>query len=231
MKKHETAFFTMTGRTISLFESNTAIWIGNKPIEKAIERLKLQYADSNKLLLLKEGINPTGYTSAKDSAYADMCDFGYTLSKRLCSLARETNDLKLLALVEYSNSSFTNGMEKEVLNRCKVMADQAAKYKATGADYKIDDESIAKLQTLIDTYNNMPEERDNVKKQKKVAGSDIEKEIQKMRLTFKLLDDLVEGLIEDSNFREKYTGARVIGDHKGRRNKEDNGNGNDKPKA
>jgi hypothetical protein len=86
-------------------------------------------------------------------------------------------------------------MEKEVLTRCKVVAEQALKYKAFGADYKINDESIAKLQTLIDTYNNMPEQRDNAKNLKKVAGTDIEKEIQKLRVTFKLPDDLGESQI------------------------------------
>ena len=231
MNKLETAYITMTGRTISLFDSNTTIWTGVKPIETVLGRLKIQYADSNKLLLLKEGTDPTGYTSAKDLAYTDMRDFGFTLSKRLCSLARETNDLKLQALVEYSISSFSAGMEKEVLNRSKVMAEQAKLYKETGADYKVDDEAIAKLQALIDTYSNMPEQRDNAKKLKKVAGNDVEKKIHEMRLTFKSLDDLVEGLIEDSNFSDKYHEARVIGDHRGRHSKAENGNAKDTPKA
>ena len=107
MNKLETAYITMAGRTISLFDSNATVWTGIKPIETVLGRLKMQYADGNKLLLIKEGTDPTGYTSAKDAAYVEMRDFGFTVSKRLCGLARETNDLKLQALVEYSISSFS----------------------------------------------------------------------------------------------------------------------------
>jgi hypothetical protein len=215
----------MVGRVINFCNENQASWKSISVFAKTYQQLLDNAEVGLGLLKAKEGIATEGFTTAKDLKFKAMKSAGYILSKRLASFARDNEEWVLLSLVLYSESGFSKGSEKEVMNRCMVVADQGDKFANRAGDFKVNAEVIANLRKLINEYKGMPEQRDNVRSAKKITGQDIRDDIKRIRAILDNLDDKVEGLIDDKNFRDRYFEARAIVDH-GSRNSGKNG---DKP--
>ena len=212
MKKLEINYFSMTGRVIAFCDDNPAPWQGVAAMEEQLTLLKDQYAQGEQLMNQKESANPKGQTDAKDDKFEAMRVLGFIVAKRLSGLARKKNDPELLNLVNYSESSFKRGPERQVKERCKVMADKAHALAgdAEAPGYKVTEEAATQLDTLITDYSLLPEKRDNTVTARKVTGQAIESLIDAIRQTLDGLDDLVTGLIEDEDFQDNYFEARAI---------------------
>jgi len=211
MDKDESGYFGMVGRVINHCQENSTEWQAIPVFVKTFGELLSKSEAGLELLKQKEATKTEGFTTAKDLKFTEMKAVGYTMSKRLASFARDNEEWVLLSSVQYSETGFSKGAEKEVLNKCMVVADLADKYVDRAGDYKVNADGIANLRKLIGEYTGMPEHRDNVRSSKKVTGQDIRDDIKAIRAILDNLDDKVEALIDDKNFRDLYFEARVIG--------------------
>ena len=121
--------------------------------------------------------------------------------------------MALIPLVDVSVSSFSRGPEKEVINRCKAITELAVKYLANLGTFKVTSDEIDQINNLIAEYQEHIDNRSNTNIAKSSSGEDIFDSIGDMRHQFDILDDLVEGLLDDQTFIRDYKAARLIDDY------------------
>ena len=210
MDKKENAYLEMANRTLLICDQNTSFWDGNVVISKVVNTLRGLVASGNNLQKDKTGTDYTGLTSAKDEKFDEMTQKAFKLAKKLASFARIEGVREILPLVDYSISSLKDAPEKEVMRRCMVINEKARQYMGRLADYNVTLDEVESLDTAIAAYKDMPEDRNNVKSSKKIIGQDLAKAIKAIREQFVILDDVVEGLVDDESFQRKYFEARMI---------------------
>jgi hypothetical protein len=221
MDKKENAYLGMVGRTLHFCDQTSSVWNSFSVFVKEINAIKELHSSGNLLLKEKTETVPLGFTTAKDNKFEQMTQKALKLAKKVASFAKVNGLVEILPLVDYSQSSLKDGPEKEIMNRCTVISEKALKYIDQLADYQVSRIQIDELNALIEEYRVMPDIRDNVKITKKVTGHDIQKVIKSIRQHFTILDDMVEGLIDDENFQDNYFEARMIIDRGARKSVEE----------
>jgi hypothetical protein len=86
-------------------------------------------------------------------------------------------------------------------------------------NYQIDNAAVDKLSQSIELTSSLYAIRDTVVDQRVEATADLEKLFNTARKQLKILDDLVEGYLDDETFIATYFNARKIHDLKGKRAK------------
>ena len=120
--------------------------------------------------------------------------------------------MSLQPLVDVSMSSLLRGPEKEVINRCKAIATIATAHITELDSFKVTQAEIDLINQLISDYNEHINNRSTTCINKSSSGQDIANSIGIMRHQFDLLDDLVEGLLENDTFIRDYKAVRMIDD-------------------
>jgi len=74
-------------------------------------------------------------------------------------------------------------------------------------------DEIVQIKKLISEYQNHIDNRSNTNISKSSSGEDIADDIAEIRHQLDILDDLVEGSLEDDTFIREYKAARLIDDY------------------
>ena len=113
----------------------------------------------------------------------------------------------------YLLPNIARGPEKEVINRCRAIADIAVKHMDNLVSFKVTSDEIDQIKNLISEYQSHIDNRSNTNISKSSSGEDISNNISEMRHQLDILDDLVEGSLEDNTFIRDYKAARLIDDY------------------
>jgi hypothetical protein len=203
------------------FDKNIPVWNGNVLVVGGVNNLK-KTSEAIKAAAQKQQTNlPTGYTAAKERARDELESLLYQTSIRLRSYARTTNNDVLIAQLEYSQSALGRIRHNDLLTYGRVVVEACKQYLPELLVYQIDDMTINELSQSIDRTETLFSERNTIVSQRVEATADLEKLFSVARKQLKILDDLVEGYIDDETFVITYFQTRKIHDLKKKKTKKE----------
>ena len=102
------------------------------------------------------------------------------------------------------------GTEKEAINRCAAIVSKAESMIDVFSPYKVTADGLAEIRQMIEAYEQHVETRSTVKTDKSLSIQDISGQISSLKNRLALLDDMIEGLIEDEEMVARYKNVRII---------------------
>ncbi len=165
--------------------------------------------------LTQQEMDTTGYTLDKDQQLALVGAVTEPLVRGLRPLARMTGNNALLQQVDFAPSELVYGPEEESVNRCQLIHDAAAARATALAEYGVTPAMVSAQQVAIDTFRPLAGLRDAVGATSQAATAALPDLFDQLRAQFKLLDDLVENLVDDAPFKATYRELRTIIDTRG----------------
>jgi len=115
-----------------------------------------------------------------------------------------------LQFVDHSENSLSAGPEKEAISRCAAIVSKAESMIDVLAPYKVTANGLVEIRQLIEAWEQHVETRSTVKTNKSVSIQDISGQISSLKDRLVLLDDMIEGLIDDEEMVERYKMARTV---------------------
>jgi len=213
MKQTDFNFLNMSDRVLSHMLVGIELWKNEPEIVEVVEEIKQKRDDVSEKGALESGLSGKGHTSAKDNTLDSLATKTCKLSKKISGYAKKRGLLNLIPLVDVSVTSISRGPEKEVINRCKAIADIAVKNMDDLVSFKVTVDEIEQIKNLISEYQLHIDNRSNTNISKSSSGEDISKDISEIRHQLDILDDLVEGSLDDNTFIRDYKAARLIDDY------------------
>jgi hypothetical protein len=213
MNQREFNFLNMTDSVMSHMLIGKLLWENNPEIVEVVEAIKQRRNDITVKGAVEAGLSGKGHTSAKDNTLDTLATLTCKLSKKISGYAKKKSLLELIPLVNVSVSTISRGPEKEVINRCSAIADIAVKHLENLASFNVKTDEIEQIEKLISEYQNHIDNRSNTNISKSSSGVDIADDIGEIRHQLDILDDLVEGSLEDNPFIREYQATRLIDDY------------------
>jgi len=212
MNQSEFNFLNMSDRVTAHMFDGKLLWENDPEIVEVVEAIVQLRNDISKKGALEAGLSGKGHTSAKDNTLDTLAAKTFKLSKKISGFAKKKGLLELIPLVNVSLSTISRGPEKEVINRCRAITNIAVKHMENLASFSVKNDEIEQIKKLISEYQNHIDNRSNTNISKSSSGEDIANDIGMMRHQLDILDDLVEGSLEDDTFIREYRVARLIDD-------------------
>ena len=213
MNQREFNFLNMTDSVMSHMLIGKLLWENNPEIVEVVEAIKQRRNDISVKGAIEAGLSGKGHTSAKDNTLDTLATLTCKLSKKISGYAKKKSLLELIPLVNLSVSTISHGPEKDVINRCRAIADIAVKHLENLASFSVKKDEIEQIEKLISEYQNHIDNRSNTNISKSSSGVDIADDIGEIRHQLDILDDLVEGSLEDNTFIREYRATRLIDDY------------------
>jgi len=212
MNQSEFNFLNMSDRVMSHMLVGKLLWENDPEIVEVVEEIRKLRNDISEKGALEAGLSGKGFTSAKDNTLDALVEKTCKLSKKISGYAKKKGLLELIPLVNVSLSTISRGPEKEVINRCRAITNIAVKHLENLASFSVKNDEIEQIKKLISEYQNHIDNRSNTNISKSSSGVDIADDIGEIRHQLDILDDLVEGSLEDDTFIREYRVARLIDD-------------------
>jgi hypothetical protein len=185
-------------------------WSDEPEIVSEINAIESEFNLVNEDLNLVSGLETTGYTQSKNSTFDNIIHATYKLCRKMCVYARRKNDNVILPLADQSESSLSAGIEKDAINRCAALVKKAESMLDVLSPYKITADELVNIRQLIQVYNQHLGDRSTVKTSKTVSVHDISATINSLNKHLVILDDMIEGFIEDEDMIARYKSARIV---------------------
>ena len=210
MKQSESNYLTMVQAVLANLRKDHAFWSEEPEIVSEVEAIESEYNLATEGLGLVSGLDSTGYTHSKNFTLDTTVRSTFKLCRKMCVYARRNNDNVILQLADHSVSSLSAGMEKDVISRCNAIINKAESMLDVLSPFKITADELANIRQLIGVYNEHIEGRSTVKTSKTVSIQDISDLVESLNNRIAILDDMIEGFIEDEDVIARYKAARII---------------------
>lgn len=210
MKQSESNFLRMVQSVLANLKNDGAMWAEEPEIVSEVNGIESEFGQVNEYLEHISGLDPTGHTKSKNNAFDVVIKATLRLCRRICIFARKQNDIALLQFADHSENSLSAGTEKEAISRCAAIVGKAQSMIDVLTPYKVTADGLVEIRQLIEAYEQHIETRSTVKTNKSVSIHDISGQIASLRDRLVLLDDMIEGLIEDEDMIARYKAARTI---------------------
>jgi hypothetical protein len=221
MRTVQSNYLNMINAVRGHFSANTSVWSNNPLIASGVNNLN-ETGDAITAAATKQKINnPTGHTVAKERARNELEELVYRTSVRLRTYARLTNNDVLAVKLDVSQSALDRMKHNELLTFGRVIVAACEEHLSKLENYQIDSNTVSALSQSINLTASLYTERDTVVDQRGEVTADLDKLFTVARNQLKILDDLVEGYIDNETFVATYFNARRIHDLGGRRTKKD----------
>jgi hypothetical protein len=212
MRDTQSNYLNMANAVIQHFDGNFNVWNNIPLVVSGVNSLKNTTEAINIAAIKQKNSSPTGYTAAKERARNELESLVYRTTVRLRSYARSTNNDVLTAKLNFSQSTLDRMKHNDLLTYCRLVVAACGEYLPELANYKIDSNTINELSQSIERTSLLYAERDTVVDERIEATADLEKLFSTIRNQLKILDDLVEGYIDNDTFVATYFNARRIHD-------------------
>ena len=212
MKQTDFNFLTMCDRVTAHMRRGMNLWENEPEIVEVITIIEEKRAGISAKGAAESGLSGKGFTTAKDETLDSLVTITCKLSKKISGYAKKNRLLELIPLVDVSANSLASGPEKKVINRCKGITEIALKNMEKLVSFRVTSDEIDKINMLISDYQNHIDNRSNTNITKTSSGVDISENIREIRHQLDILDDLIEGLLEDNTFIRDYKASRLIDD-------------------
>lgn len=210
MKQAESNYLTIVQSLLANLKKDQAFWSGEPEIVSEVDAIESEFNLVNQDLNLVSGLDPTGYTKSKNTTFDTIIRTTYKLCRRLCVYARRQNDTILLQFADHSENSLSAGIEKDAISRCSALVNKAEPILDVLLPYKITADDLTHIRQLIEVYNQHLEDRSTVKTSKTVSIHDISGQINSLNNRLILLDDMIEGFINDEDMIARYKASRIV---------------------
>jgi hypothetical protein len=227
MTQDQLNFNTMLAAVLQYLADNSPEWSTNSVVNAGVKNVQAAKAAIDAKAQLQQDSNKTGYTDKKNIDYENMLTLAYRLGVRVYNYAVSMNDPVMTQAVHFSRFTLESGTEQNVVKRCTTIAEQAAAalaaVPAPSVDYKITAAGVSDLQSAIALIMPDTAERDVVGGTHIDTTATLAKLISDARTKLKMLDKLIEGMVDDDedDFITGYEVVRRITDRRAR--------GKDKP--
>jgi len=213
MEQKSINFLKMISGVIAGMEQEKAVWEAETEIVSkhgSIKSLFDSIDGKNQSIL---STDKTGYTSVKDNLFDNITEATHRLTRQMSAYAKINGNHVLLPLVDVSMSALTRGPEKEAVNRCAAIVEKAVQMLPQLATFKVKQEKLDEIRQQITDYNTSLDQRSTINTDLKISAEEINQGIASLRAMLDILDDLVEGIIEDEGFVARYKSWRKIPDY------------------
>ena len=213
MKQSESNFLSMVQAVLANLKKDQTFWSEEPEIVSEVESIGSEYNLVTQGLNEISGLDPTGYTKSKNNTIDTIIRSTFKLCRKMCVYARRKNDTVLLQFADHSENSLSAGIEKDVISRCSALVNKAESLLEVLSPYKITAEELLYIRQQIEDYNQHIEGRSTVKTSKTVSIHDISGQITSLNNHLIILDDMIEGFIDDDDMIARYKSARIIIDY------------------
>jgi hypothetical protein len=219
MRDVQSNYFNMMNAVVQHFDDNSNVWTNNQLVVGGVNSLKATGEAVKTAAAKQKNTDSKGHTAAKERARNELESLVYRTAVRLRTYARLTNNDVLTAKLNFSQSALGRMKHNDLLTCSRVVAAACQEYLPELANYQIDSAAVNQLLQSIELTSSLYAERDTVVDQRVEATADLEKLFVVARSQLKVLDDLVEGYLDDETFIATYFNARKVHDLKGRKAK------------
>jgi hypothetical protein len=219
MRTVQSNYLNMINAVRRHLETNSNVWSNNPLIVGGVISLNETGEAIKAAATKQQNSNPTGHTVAKERARNELEELAYRASVRLRTYARLTNNDALAAKLNFSQSALDRMKHNDLLTFGRVVVAACEKHLPELANYQIDSNMVKELSQSIERTASLYTERDTVVDQRVEVTADLDKLFAVARNQLKVLDDLVDGYIDDEIFIATYLNARRIHDLGGRKTK------------
>ena len=213
MKQSESNFLTMVQAVLANLRKDQSFWNEEPEIVSEVEAIESEFNLVTQDLNTISGLETTGFTQSKNNSFDTIIRSTFKLCRKMCVYARRQNDTVLLQFADHSINSLSAGIEKVAISRCSAVVNKAESILEALSPYKITEEELIQIRQLIEVYNQHLEDRSTVKTSKTVSIHDITGQITSLNNHLTILDDMIEGFIEDNDMIARYKSARIIIDY------------------
>jgi hypothetical protein len=213
MKQSESNFLSMVQAVMANLAKDQTFWSEEPEIVSEVEAIGSEFNMVTQDLNTISGLDTTGFTKSKNNTFDTIIRSTFKLCRKMCVYARRQNDLTLLQFVDHSINSLSAGIEKVAISRCSALVSKAESILESLSSYKITADELMSIRQLIEVYNQHLEGRSTVKTNKTVSIHDVSGQITSLNNRLTILDDLIEGFIEDEDMIARYKSARIIIDY------------------
>ncbi len=192
------------------FDGQPQVWSGKPPAVKAIGawRALLQEVRAQAQIQAR---NTTGQTLSHDEHEAFVIRLAMTLVQRLRAYARLENDPELLAIVDVSESDLLNTSEADRVRTLKTITNAARERDpAALVEYEVTEALLDELDAEAARLLPQTSARDGAEDAKTVATTQLAALFPQFPPLRDTLDDVVDGLLGDADFRDGYYQARKV---------------------
>jgi hypothetical protein len=198
------------------FENHPTAWSSVAPVAESIAALNSTRREIALSALVQADGSSAG-TAAKNLALELCVEKAYLLCRRICAWGRKNGRTEVVQAVNFSESDLKYGAEDERIRRLELVIRYATENKTELAAYKVNDAAIDDLQTAVNTANALRGKRNDKMNHRIFSTANIEAQFEKSVHQLELLDDEVEGLIDNKEFVDTYFIARRKTDRKATR--------------
>jgi len=211
MNQSYSNFLTMVQAVLASMKKDQEAWSNEQEIITEIAAIETDFKAAKAIDDALSGMDAKAYTNASNQEYEIIVSLTLKLCKKLCVSARRNNDPALLLLANHSQSSITAGKRKEIISRCTAIINKAESMFEALQVYKVTEKEITAIRQHIESFDVHTDERSNIKTDKTTLTQlNLPDLIQSIRQRFVILDDMIEGFLDDEDVIARYKQSRVV---------------------
>ncbi|GAA4341929.1 hypothetical protein [Flaviaesturariibacter amylovorans] len=206
MNQEQKNFSEMLGELQQHFDAHRPFWSSVGPVADSIDRL----ANTRRELALGALVqnDGSGTKEAKDLALGLAAEKSYLMGRRVLAWAKKNARADIATAVDLNRAELAQGAEATLLERQRRIFQYAKDNRDQLADYKVTDESLDALDSALNTFAALRAGHKEKENHRIYSTARIEELIDKARAIIDILDDEVEGLIDNREFIDTYFIAR-----------------------
>ncbi len=200
----------MEKESISYLHKNENWWTKWAVLATTINKLEASENELDASFKVQDASNPGGQVARKNELIDTFYHRTYRLGRKLLLFAKVTGNQAVLNDVSFTESSLHKLSEKESLIKCHSILqlgnkylDQTAEYGITSAELNALTSDLSELEALQPSIGMITNDRKSAVRSVKVL-------IKEGSFILDMLDDGLEGIIEDDNFLEGWFAIRKI---------------------
>lgn len=210
MQQSNSNFMNMVQSVLANLRKDQSHWENEPEIAAEVSDVEKEFNSIMETSRDIFGLDPRGYTTAKNDAFDSITAGTHKLCKKMYVYASRHKDSALLSLVDHSLNSLSGGIEKDAVNRCSAIVKRAESMLTVLQPFKITEPELTAIRRLITSYNEHIDGRTNTKTSKSTQIQDVSGQISSLRERLTLLDNLIEGFIDDDEMIARYKTSRAI---------------------
>lgn len=194
------------------FDAHPDVWSAKPPVGKAIDAWRALLDDVAEQVAA-QARDTTGKTRSRDQQEELVIDQTMTAVQRLRAYAKLEGDAELLPAVDVSESELVTMSDADLVATVgRITAAARERPEADLAPYEVTPPLLDALDAEAVTLLPQTSERDAAEDTRTVATARLAALVQEFPPLRDTLDDLVDGLIGDADFRDGYYQARKVDD-------------------
>jgi len=203
-------FWEMEKESISYLHKNENWWTKSAVIAATVNKLEASENELDTSFKAQSSNNPGGQVANKNSLIDNFFRRMYRLGRKLLLFGKVNNDQGLINEVSFTETSLRKLTEKEALIKCHSVLQIANKYLDKTADYSITSEELSALSADLRELEAMQPSIGMITNERKSAVRSVKALVKEGSYILDMLDNGLEGIVEDDNFLEGWFTIRKI---------------------